>query len=395
MSRASRPPGDRQRRPVGYGLGVRVNPRQRRDQLTERESSALEQLAEQRLESEGRRTAPFTRSQVVRWTLLLTLALISLYVLGPGLVEVFSSAPRLASIEWWWFPLMLVLQTASFASLWAVEWIAIRRVGWWDIVTSQLAGNSISRIVPGGGAVSGALQYKMLVDAGAPRGSTATGLTATNLLTFGVLLGLPLLTLPAIIEGTSVDRSIQRMLVYALMLLIALVIGAVLLTVTDMPLRWAGRQAQSLHNRLRRGTPPLTGLPERLVRERDIIIEIVGERWKRALLASVAKWMFDYAVLICALAAVGDHTPLSLILLAYFVAQMLAQIPLTPGGLGFVEAGLTGTLALVGVATGDAVLATLAYRLFSYWLPIPVGGFTYWLFRRRYPGSVTVEPAPA
>ena len=66
--------------------------------------------------------------------------------------------------------------------------------------------------MPGGGAAAGALQYRMLVDAGAPRGSTATGLTATNLLTFGVLLGLPVLTVPAIIDGVSLDRSIQRVL---------------------------------------------------------------------------------------------------------------------------------------------------------------------------------------
>ena len=46
---------------------------------------------------------------------------------------------------------------------------------------------------------------------------------------------------------------------------------------------------------------------------------------------------------------------------------------MTPGGLGFVEAGLTATLALAGVGAGDAVLATFEYRLFSYWLPLPLG----------------------
>jgi uncharacterized membrane protein YbhN (UPF0104 family) len=30
-------------------------------------------------------------------------------------------------------------------------------------------------------------------------------------------------------------------------------------------------------------------------------------------------------------------------------------------------------------------VATLAYRLVSFWLPIPVGGAGYVLFRRRYP----------
>jgi uncharacterized protein (TIRG00374 family) len=60
-----------------------------------------------------------------------------------------------------------------------------------------------------------------------------------------------------------------------------------------------------------------------------------------------------------------------------------------PGGLGFVEAGLVGTLTLAGVPGHDALAATLLYRLVSYWLPIPVGGVAYLLFRRRY-GSTTL-----
>jgi uncharacterized protein (TIRG00374 family) len=71
------------------------------------------------------------------------------------------------------------------------------------------------------------------------------------------------------------------------------------------------------------------------------------------------------------------------VLLAFTAAQVLAQIPVTPGGLGFVEAGLTATLALAGVSGGDAVLATFAYRLFSYWLPLPLGLVGLLLHRRR------------
>ena len=46
------------------------------------------------------------------------------------------------------------------------------------------------------------------------------------------------------------------------------------------------------------------------------------------------------------------------------------------------EAGLTATLALAGIAAGDALLATLAYRLFSFWLPIPAGAVAYLVHRR-------------
>ncbi|MGH3025048.1 MAG: lysylphosphatidylglycerol synthase transmembrane domain-containing protein, partial [Gaiellaceae bacterium] len=54
------------------------------------------------------------------------------------------------------------------------------------------------------------------------------------------------------------------------------------------------------------------------------------------------------------------------------------------GGLGVVEAGLTGTLALAGVSAAPAALATLAYRLASYWLALPVGLGAWIWHRRRY-----------
>ena len=57
--------------------------------------------------------------------------------------------------------------------------------------------------------------------------------------------------------------------------------------------------------------------------------------------------------------------------------MVLAMIPITPGGLGFVEAGLAGLLVVAGVDGGRAALAVLAYRLVSYWLPLPIGGAAY------------------
>jgi uncharacterized protein (TIRG00374 family) len=81
---------------------------------------------------------------------------------------------------------------------------------------------------------------------------------------------------------------------------------------------------------------------------------------------------------------VGDHARPGLVLLAFCAAQVLAQIPVTPGGLGFVEAGLTAMLTLAGVGAGAAVLTTFAYRLVSYWLPLPVGLVAWLVHRRRH-----------
>jgi len=81
---------------------------------------------------------------------------------------------------------------------------------------------------------------------------------------------------------------------------------------------------------------------------------------------------------------VGAQPRASVVLLAYVVAAFLGMIPITPGGLGFVEAGLIGTLGLAGIGADQALLATLVYRLASYWLPMPTGAVAYLLHKRRY-----------
>ena len=73
----------------------------------------------------------------------------------------------------------------------------------------------------------------------------------------------------------------------------------------------------------------------------------------------------------------------ALVLLAFGAAQLLRLIPATPGGLGFVEAGLVGLLVLAGVDAATATVATLSYRLISYWVPLPVGLVAYVLASHR------------
>jgi hypothetical protein len=123
-------------------------------------------------------------------------------------------------------------------------------------------------------------------------------------------------------------------------------------------------------------------LGEKFLEERNTIRSAIGERWAASVASAVGNIGFDYLALLCALRAVGAEPRPSLILIAYTSAALLALIPLTPGGLGFVEAGLVGTLSLAGVAPREALLATLVYRLVSFWLPIPAGATAYALARR-------------
>jgi uncharacterized protein (TIRG00374 family) len=365
-------------------------PREQRVRIGDRLEQAIEQHADVEQEIERGKELQPQRGGLRRTLVWLGVTAVSLYLVAPSLIETLGSWDDLATIAPAWLGAMAALQAAALACLWTLQRLAMRIRGWYEVVTAQMAGGALARIAPAGGAVGAALQYRLLVQSGAERANVVGGLTAANLLTFGVVLALPILAVPSLFRG-GVDRSLVEGAVIGVVVFAALTAICATLLAFDRPLAWAGRTIQRVRNRLRPRAEPLTQFPRRLLRERDRILTTLGPRWKRALVATVARWAFDYGTLLAALAAVGSHPRPGLVLLAFCTAQVLAQIPVTPGGLGFVEAGLTATLTLAGVSAGDAVLATFAYRFFSYWLPIPLGFVALLLHRRRF-GS---RPAPA
>ena len=338
-------------------------------------------------------SAPPRRGWWISWTgrtivvrvVALAVTAISLYVLMPSLLDVFTSWREVLDLEPYWLAATVACVAASFVSIWELQRIAIGTRSWLVVGTSQLAGTSLGRIVPGGAATAGAVQYRMLVRAGIPGGRAATGITASQALLLGILLGLPVLALPAVITGTSVDQALERSAYLGAVAFALLFVLGVLALAFTRPLELVGRALAPVVALVPRGRAVAHELPARLVAERNEIRAALGKRWKMALTASIGRWLFDYLALIAALYAVGATPNAPLVLLAYVAAALLGMIPLTPGGLGFVEAGLTTLLALAGVPAGAAVIATLAYRLASFWLPIPAGAVAYWLFRRRFP----------
>ena len=350
----------------------------------DRVERAIEEHADVEREVEQGKTATPARRRIVRTVFWLAVTGVSLYLVAPSVVEVLGSWDDLDQLSPAWLALMVTLQACTLACLWALQRLSMRGPSWPSVITSQLAGNALAKIAPGGGALGAALQYRMLVQAGLPGRRAMAGLTATNLLVFAVVLAMPVLAVPAILLRGGVSRDLLEAAAIGVVVFAALfAVGAVLIAY-DGALAWVGRLIQRVRNRLRRRSEPLQHLPDRLLRERDRIVGTLGPRWKRALAAASGRWALDYATLLAALAAVGSQPRPSLVLLAFCAAQILAQIPLTPGGLGFVEAGLTAMLTLAGVSAGAAVLATFVYRLFSYWLPLPVGLAAFGWHARRY-----------
>ena len=314
--------------------------------------------------------------------LLLLATAVSLYFLFPSLVDLFTQWHSLAHLHSQWLLLAMVFEATSVTALWEVQRIALRTPSWFAVGTSQLAGNAAGNIIPGGAATAGAFTYRLLVRAGVPRENIPAGgrrLDREHDHDHGLPGARPARDprRPAGTEGVAHDRVHRRGRVPAR--------GPrrVRAFRWDRPLQLVGRAVDAVL-RLFPGKRDTHGSGERLLAQRNGLRAAFGARWPFALCAVIAKPGFDYLGLLCCLAAVGARPNPSLVVLAYSGAMLLTLIPFTPGGLGFVEAGLTGLLTLAGASAHQAVVATLAYRLLTFWLPLPLGGIAYLLHRRRY-----------
>lgn len=316
--------------------------------------------------------------------MLLAVAGLSLYVFLPSLVAVASSWRSLGHLEWGFAVLVVACEAASSACLWQLDRIALHTRSWFPIAAAQLSGNVAGRILPGGGATATAFTVSMLREAGVDVGEATAAFTTSTLLQLATTLALPVLALPAILAGAPVAHSLSTAAYLGLAAFALLLAAGAAAFTYERPLETAGRAAQWLLNHTVRRHTPVSGLPEKFVADRNFVRSTLGGRWRAAGLAAVGNTGFDYLALLCALRAVGASPRPSLVLLAYTSAELLALVPFTPGGLGFVEAGLVGTLTAAGVPAHDALTATLLYRLMAYWLPLPVGGIAYGLFRLRY-----------
>jgi uncharacterized membrane protein YbhN (UPF0104 family) len=117
----------------------------------------------------------WTARTIATRAVLLLLTGVSLYLLFPSLVQVFGSWRELRDLEPLWFVAALGFELASYIAIWALQRIALKTPSWFAVGTSHLASNAFGRIVPGGMAAAGALQYRMLTKAGVPPSRSSGG----------------------------------------------------------------------------------------------------------------------------------------------------------------------------------------------------------------------------
>jgi hypothetical protein len=145
--------------------------------------------------------------------------------------------------------------------------------------------------------------------------------------------------------------------------------------------------------RLRRTTVPTAdatrlGRMRRTMRETATLATMVpAGRWIVVVALAVLNWLTDLATLLITVHATGLTVSARTVATAYLVAQVARQIPITPGGIGVIEASLVLALTTAGAAAAPAAAAVLAYRLLSCWLILPIGLACWTALRTDAPTS--------
>lgn len=339
---------------------------------------------------------PSARRSSVGRVVAVVVAGVALYVLMPALVKVLSSWPRLLHLQVGWLVAGLAGEFASFVCAMALLRLVLRTPSWFAVVTAGMAGNAVTNTLPGGDAVGASVQYRMLAGSGIDTVQAASGLAVSSIIGVSALFALPVFALPVVLGGTAVSPGLVHageLGAVGFVLLVAFGITALstdrLLLILGHALQWV---INHLPSRVRRARPDQP-MGERLIAERDAVRDDLGRNWWKAVLLVAGRIGLDFFSLIAMLEAAGTHPHPALVLLAYSATAVLALLPLTPGGLGIVEASLSGLLILADVPSANAVVATLAFRIGSYWLPTAVGAACFVLYRRRY-GALRANGAP-
>jgi putative heme transporter len=131
------------------------------------------------------------------------------------------------------------------------------------------------------------------------------------------------------------------------------------------------------------------------VRFRGQTITLLRRRWIPLTLATVVSHLALYFVLLIALRHVGvseQEISWAEVLGVFSFARLVSAVPITPGGLGLVELSYIGGLVLAGrdladvppdVFRAQVAAAVLVFRALTFVLQIPIGAFTYVIWRRK------------
>ena len=321
--------------------------------------------------------APSRRGTILRVVGGVVIALVVFAVLRSRFPDPQQFVDALRQANWWWVVAAFSLEIASIGMLIRQQRRLMRAFGvpisYGRMGAIAYSSTAISMSVPAGGAVSAGYSYRKFRTAGASASTAASVLLLSGV--FSVVALVLLYLVGAVLATTTRLSNVGGEYPVLTLLIGVVVVGAVWFAIW-----WITR----------RSGPPVSAPTPRLDRyeTRHRWLGAAGRHaleafrraervprkdWNLALTQSVANWLLDALSLYAATRAFDISIDVWQLALLYLGIQVVRQIPVTPGGIGIVEASLLAGLVSAGAATGAAAAAVVIYRLFSCWLLIPAG----------------------
>lgn len=256
----------------------------------------------------------------------------------------------------------------------------------WRLFRIQMSTRALSSIVPGGSAASSALGYRLMTLSGVSGADAGFALATVGLgsavvlnmiLWCGLIVSIPIRGVNPIYGSAALAGIIVMGL--AASLVFGLMEGQ---GRSERVIRWIARK---FHVDDQKAATVLHRVAERLE-------QLISDR---RLLGRVAfwaalNWLFDAAALWVFLRAFGITLGIDALIISFGIANVLAAIPITPGGLGYVDTSYIGMLAGFGATVRKATLGVASYRFAQFFFPILLGGVLYlslrvgpWSIERR------------
>jgi hypothetical protein len=317
------------------------------------------------------------RSPPLRWAVAVVVVLFILeYLLLPDIANARKSLSLLGRVNFVWLLVGAALEVVALLAYAELSHTVLspgspRRSQLFRVNMSSLA---VSHVVPGGTAPGTAVAYRLLTDLDVPNGTAAFGLATQGVGSAVVLNAIFWLALLVSIPLTGYNPLYGFAALFGI-ILFALFAGTVILLTRgqrralDTLHDWAARVPLVNADKVTSLVQTIADRLRILLRERALLVHAL--EW------AAANWLFDAASLWVFVFAFGHAVSPVDLLVAYGLANILAVIPITPGGLGVVEGVLIPTLVGFHVPKAVAILSVLSYRLVNFWLPIPAGGAAY------------------
>ena len=324
--------------------------------------------------------APARRRRIpkqLRWTVSAFLvALVVEYLVVPQLGGVRQSLYRLGRVNVAYLILGVGLECAALVAYAQLTHTVLPAGGpsRWRLLRINTSSLALSHVVPGGTAAATGLSYRLLTKSGVQGADAAFGLAMQGV---GSAVVLNLIFWVALIISIFL-RGYNP--VYGLAAGVGVLLMGAFAGVVFLLLRGRHRAVEVVR-RIGDHIPFVTGdqLAAAVERIAERLRSLLDDRQllRRAIVWAAANWLLDAASLWVFVIAFGKVLGPVELLVAYGLANVLAVIPVTPGGLVIVETVLITSLTGFGAPRSVATLGVLSYRAANFWLPIPAGFLTY------------------